>query len=68
MMSEVIAKDAPVLISHLGDIDAKLGLVKDNLYSLHQHVGDASALLSKSEIDILNLKNQLLLRYACSYM
>ncbi len=65
--SGVIAKDVPVLISHLGGMSEKLGQVNDNVDSLHQHIA-ASALLSKSEIDILGLKNQLLLRYLYSYI
>ena len=61
-MDELVAKDVPVLISHLSGMREGLEKVKDNADSLHQHLA-TSALLSKSEIDILGLKNQLLLRY-----
>lgn len=60
-MDEVVARDVPVMIRHLQDIHDKLEQVKENVDSLHRHVAN-SRLLSKSEIDILGLKNQLLLR------
>lgn len=57
-----VAKDVPILIGHLRDMSESLGKTRDHVGSLHQHL-KTSASLSKSEIDLIGSKNQLLLRY-----
>ena len=61
-MESEIAGDAPVLMSHLKEMKERLEPVQRNVDSLLQHIA-SSGMHSKSDIDILGLKNQLLLRW-----
>lgn len=63
MEGDVLARDHPTLIHYLNEINEKLGQVKDHVKLLYQHVQSSKLQSKASEIDLLELKNQLLLRY-----
>lgn len=57
-MAEVVAGDSPMLINHLSKMCERLGHLK-------QHICDVLGLDLKYGVDILELKNQLLIRCVC---
>lgn len=59
---QVVARDTPTLTSYLTDISGKLEQLKCHVCLLQELV---QSLDCKSGVDILEMKNHLLLRYYC---
>lgn len=59
---ELIAKDTPLLMSCLADMNVKISHIKEHVDKLQKHVLLPEC-CTKAGLDILELKNQQFLRY-----
>ena len=62
MDTTVVGKDVPAMVKYLREINGKVEHIKDHVTLLHQHIQSEEGSGSSGGVDLLELKNQLLLR------